>query len=87
VTQVSLGVMTYVVKYSYPEWMGSFQFAAGHVNYERSALQALIATAHVANGSLILAAAVIMSLQASRQWRPAAVMVGVAPLLFVRGAT
>jgi cytochrome c oxidase assembly protein subunit 15 len=86
VVQVSLGVMTYVVKYSYPEWMGSFQFAAGHVNYEKSALQAVIATAHVANGSLILAMAVLMSLQASREWRPAAVVASVAPLLLARSA-
>ncbi|WP_425616868.1 heme A synthase [Anatilimnocola sp. NA78] len=82
--QIGLGVMTYVTKYSWPEWMGSFQFAASHVNYEKSALQAILATAHVANGSLILATAVIMSLQASRNWRPAAVLATAAPLLLVR---
>jgi cytochrome c oxidase assembly protein subunit 15 len=81
--QVALGLMTYVLKYSYPEWMGSFQFAAGHVTYEKSALQALVATGHVANGSLILATAVILSLQASRNWRP---VIAAAPLLLVRPA-
>jgi hypothetical protein len=62
--------------------MDSFQFAAEHVNYEKSALQAILATAHVANGSLILATAVVLSLQASRNWRPAIAMA--APLLLVR---
>jgi cytochrome c oxidase assembly protein subunit 15 len=82
--QIGLGVMTYVTKYSWPQFMGSFQFAAEHVNYEKSAIQALLATAHVANGSLILATAVIMSLQASRNWRSAAVVATTAPLLLVR---
>jgi cytochrome c oxidase assembly protein subunit 15 len=82
VLQVALGLMTYVSKYSYPDWMSSFQFAAQHVNYEKSALQALLATAHVANGSLILATAVVLSLQASRNWRPA--LAAAAPLLLVR---
>lgn len=85
VLQVALGLMTYIVKYSYPEWMGSFQFAAQHVNYEKSALQAILATGHVANGSLILATAVVLSLQASRNWRPA--LAAAAPLLLVRAAT
>lgn len=82
VIQVSLGAGTWIVKYGWPEWMGSFQFAAGHLNYEKSAIQALISTAHVANGSLILATAVILSLQASRHWRPAVAMA--APLLLAR---
>ncbi|QDU31634.1 Heme A synthase [Anatilimnocola aggregata] len=82
--QIGLGIMTYVSKYAWPEWMGSFQFAAAHVTREKSVLQALLATAHVANGSLILAAAVIMSLQASRVWRPAAVIASSAPFLLVR---
>lgn len=82
VTQVALGAATWIVKYGWPDWMGSFQFAAEHVNYEKSAMQALISTAHVANGSLILATAVILSLQASRHWRPAVALA--APLLLVR---
>jgi cytochrome c oxidase assembly protein subunit 15 len=84
VVQVSLGAATWIVKYGWPDWMGSFQFAAEHLNYEKSALQAVVSTAHVANGSLILATAVILSLQASRHWRPAVAMA--APLLFVRTA-
>lgn len=82
VLQVTLGAATWIVKYGWPDWMGSFQFAAQHLNYEKSALQALISTAHVANGSLILATAVILSLQASRHWRPVVAMA--APLLLVR---
>jgi len=82
VAQVTLGAATWIVKYGWPDWMGSYQFAAAHLNYEKSALQAVIATAHVANGSLILATAVILSLQASRHWRPAVALA--APLLLVR---
>lgn len=82
VAQVTLGAATWIVKYGWPDWMGSFQFAAAHINYEKSALQAMVSTAHVANGSLILATAVILSLQASRHWRPAIAMA--APLLLVR---
>jgi cytochrome c oxidase assembly protein subunit 15 len=82
VTQVALGAATWIVKYGWPDWMGSFQFAAEHVNYEKSAMQALISTAHVANGSLILATAVILSLQASRHWHPAVALA--TPLLLVR---
>ncbi len=84
VGQVSLGAATWIVKYGWPDWMGSFQFAAEHINYEKSALQAIISTAHVANGSLILATAVILSLQTSRHWRPAIAMA--TPLLLVRPA-
>jgi cytochrome c oxidase assembly protein subunit 15 len=82
IAQVTLGAATWIVKYGWPDWMSSFQFAAAHVNLEKSALQAVISTAHVANGSLILATAVILSLQASRHWRPAIAMA--APLLLVR---
>ena len=82
VIQVSLGAATWIVKYGWPGWMSSFQFAAEHVNLEKSVSQALISTAHVANGSLILATAVILSLQASRHWRPAVAIA--APLLLVR---
>lgn len=84
VAQVTLGAATWIVKYGWPDWMGSFQFAAQHLNYEKSVAQAMISTAHVANGSLILATAVILSLQASRHWRPAVAMA--APLLLVRPA-
>jgi cytochrome c oxidase assembly protein subunit 15 len=52
--QITLGVATYVAKYSWPAWLGDYRFAAAHVVEERSLYQAIVTTAHVAGGSLIL---------------------------------
>jgi cytochrome c oxidase assembly protein subunit 15 len=54
VAQIALGAATYVAKYAFPSWLGDFPFAAGFVVQEKSLGQSLIATAHVANGSLLL---------------------------------
>jgi cytochrome c oxidase assembly protein subunit 15 len=64
--QIGLGVARYVCKYSWPGWLTDFAFAAGHVVEERSLTQALVTTAHVANGSLILFVAVYLASRASR---------------------
>lgn len=64
--QVVLGVITWVVKYSWPAWLGNYAFAAGYVVQEKSFLQSLSATAHVANGSLILFTATLLAVRASR---------------------
>jgi cytochrome c oxidase assembly protein subunit 15 len=64
--QIALGVATYVVKYSWPAWMDGYSFAAGYVIQEKSLGQSLITTAHVANGSLILFAAVFAAMRAAR---------------------
>jgi cytochrome c oxidase assembly protein subunit 15 len=64
--QVSLGVTTYVMKYSWPAWMDRFGFAASYVVQERSFSQGLIVTGHVLCGSLILATLTLLSLRASR---------------------
>ena len=64
--QIALGVATYVVKYSWPAWMDGYSFAAGYVIREKSLGQSLITTAHVANGSLILFAAVFAAMRAAR---------------------
>jgi cytochrome c oxidase assembly protein subunit 15 len=64
--QVALGAATYVVKFSWPAWMEGYSFAAGYVIQERSLGQSLIITAHVANGSLILFAAVFAAMRAAR---------------------
>lgn len=66
--QVSLGAATWVVKYSWPAWMESFDFAAAYVVQEKSFGQSLIVTAHVANGSLILAILAIQSWSLSRRF-------------------
>jgi heme a synthase len=66
VIQVGLGIGTYVVKYSWPAWLGDFQFAAAYVVQEKSLQQSLITTAHVATGSLILFVSVLLAMSAGR---------------------
>jgi len=70
--QIGLGVGTYVCKYSWPGWLTDYGFAAGHVVEERSLTQALVTTAHVANGSLILFVAVLLAARATRFFRAGA---------------
>jgi heme a synthase len=64
--QIGLGVATYVAKYSWPAWLGDYQFAAAFIVQERSLGQALVTTAHVANGSLILFVSVVLAIRATR---------------------
>jgi cytochrome c oxidase assembly protein subunit 15 len=64
--QVALGIGTYVAKYSWPAWLGDYQFAATFIVQEKSLSQSLITTAHVANGSLILFTSVLLATRASR---------------------
>jgi cytochrome c oxidase assembly protein subunit 15 len=66
VVQLALGAGTYVAKYSWPAWLGDYQFAAAHIVRERSLSQSLITTAHVAGGSLILFLATLLAMRASR---------------------
>lgn len=67
--QLLLGGATWVSKYSWPVWFERFSFAAGHVIEAKSLLPSAIITAHVATGSLILAASVVVAL---RGWELAA---------------
>lgn len=64
--QVSLGAGTWIVKYGWPAWMSDFGFAASHVVSADSFAQILIATAHVAIGSLILATSLLVALRSAR---------------------
>lgn len=64
--QIALGIGTYVAKYSWPAWLGEYQFAAAFVVQEKSLSQSLITTAHVANGSLILFVSVLLAMRTSR---------------------
>jgi cytochrome c oxidase assembly protein subunit 15 len=64
--QLALGGATYVVKYSWPAWFGDYSFAATYVVQEKSLIQSLITTAHVANGSLILFVSVFLAMRAAR---------------------
>jgi heme a synthase len=66
VLQIALGIGTYVAKYSWPAWLGEYQFAASFIVHEKSLSQSLITTAHVANGSLILFTSVLLATRASR---------------------
>lgn len=64
--QLSLGVATYVAKYAFPAWLGDYALAAGYVIQEKSLAQAVITTAHVANGSLIVFVSVVLALHSTR---------------------
>ena len=54
-SQVMLGVGTWVVKFGWPVWFAEESFAASFVVGEKTFLQMNLITAHVAVGSLILA--------------------------------
>jgi heme a synthase len=80
--QMFLGVVTWVVKYSWPGGMGDyFSFAAGHQVIAGGYWQAMLTTAHVATGSLILAVSVAAALQTYRHLRHGAIALSSAPLL------
>jgi heme a synthase len=64
--QIFLGLATYVAKYSWPAWLGEYQFAAAYVVQERSLAQSLITTAHVANGSLIVFVTVSLAVRSTK---------------------
>lgn len=59
--QLALGVATWVAKYAWPVWFEQFDFAAAHVVQAKSLPQAITVTAHVANGSLILAGTAVLA--------------------------
>jgi len=61
--QMGLGPATWVVKYGWPEWFRGYRFAADYTIQAESMMQAVVVTAHVATGSLILAAAVVVALR------------------------
>ena len=64
--QVALGGASWVLKYSWPQFMSQFQFAAEHTITAQSFLQGVVVTAHVATGSLILVFSLTLSLRTSR---------------------
>ena len=79
--QIGLGAGTYVMKYAFPAWMQGIDFAASYVVEEKSLGQSIVATAHVATGSLILFVAASQAAAASRVFFPQAKSVP------MRGAT
>ncbi|MGD9723681.1 MAG: heme A synthase [Pirellulales bacterium] len=64
--QLGLGSGAWVTKYGWPSWLSDYGFAAGYTVTADSALQAWITTAHVATGSLILAASLLVALRSVR---------------------
>lgn len=64
--QLALGLATYVAKYSWPGWFSDYQFAAAYVIQEKSLAQSLVTTAHIAVGSLILFASVVLATRSTR---------------------
>ena len=64
--QIALGCGTWVVKYGWPAWAAEYSWTAGYVVTRESLLQALVTTAHVATGSLILVTSLTVAL---RCWR------------------
>lgn len=66
VAQLVLGASTWIENYGWPAGAESYAIAAGHTVWAQSQLQALVTTAHVALGSLILAASVTVTLRSAR---------------------
>jgi len=66
VLQIALGIGSWVVRYSWPDWLGGFAFAAQYVSQVNSLSGSIIRTAHVANGSALLAVAGYLALHGYR---------------------
>ena len=66
VAQFALGIGTWVVKFGWPIWFENVAGAASFVVAEKSFFQVNIITAHVANGSLILAFWTVQTLRCHR---------------------
>ncbi len=63
--QLTLGAATWIVKYGPPAFMSTSNFAAEYTVEGQSIWQTQITTAHVATGSLILAIATALAVQAA----------------------
>lgn len=70
--QLLLGAGTWIVNYGWPAWFGGYAFAQGYVVRQASQPQTLVTTAHVANGSLILATSLLITLRSLRLYRSSA---------------
>ena len=64
--EVSLGALTWVTKYGWPNWMADLSWTAHYVVQEGSGLQVWTTTAHVAMGSMILATSLLVALRSMR---------------------
>jgi cytochrome c oxidase assembly protein subunit 15 len=64
--QIALGGTTWVVNFGWPRFLQDRGLGAGYVVQAQSITQAVVTTAHVAMGSLILALSVLVALRVSR---------------------
>jgi len=64
--QLALGAGTWVVKYSWPEWLEGLAWTEAYTIRAQGMLQALTVTAHTATGSLILAVTVALAMRGCR---------------------
>ncbi|QDT00170.1 COX15/CtaA family protein [Adhaeretor mobilis] len=67
VVQIALGMATWVVRFGVPVWATNIIGDVGLVNVSASTSMAVIITAHVATGSLIVAMSLAMALRTLRQ--------------------
>jgi cytochrome c oxidase assembly protein subunit 15 len=72
VLQIGLGIGTWIVNYSWPNWDETFPFAAGYTIQAEGMLQTNVVTSHMAVGSLILATSMMIVARGLRLLRPAA---------------
>ena len=79
--QFVLGPATWVVNYGWPTWLAEMPFAAGHLVQAKSLSQAMIVTAHVAVGSLVLANSVVVAMRSFRFVRMEATALGSTAML------
>jgi cytochrome c oxidase assembly protein subunit 15 len=66
--QVALGLGSWVLKYNWPTWLGSLDWFDQFVVRQNTSGQALMVTAHVANGSLILVTCWMLALRCCRRF-------------------
>src|SRR5262245_47504454 len=66
VLQLVLGAGTWIVNFGWPAWLGALDVAQQFVVQQKSQTQALVTTAHVAVGSLILVTSLMLTLRAFR---------------------
>ncbi|MEM7313223.1 MAG: hypothetical protein AAF497_08730, partial [Planctomycetota bacterium] len=66
VGQITLGVLSWAVKYGWPTILEPWYSQPGFLVQSKSMVQSLIVTGHVALGALILAVSVMVSMRSSR---------------------
>lgn len=79
--QLLLGPASWVVKYGWPGWLAELPLTAAHTIHANGMVQSLIVTGHVALGSLVIAAAVLVFVRSLRLLRTKTVAIGSSALL------